>query len=68
MEHYALVQILGIVLLVGGLIAAVVGLQDSLTLRERTARLIVGRFTRRTLALLIGGGLAALLGLLLLLR
>ncbi len=68
MEPHALIQILGIILLVGGLITAVVGLQDSLTLRERTARLIVGRFTRRTLTLLIGGGLAALLGLFLLLR
>ncbi|MGM0553144.1 MAG: DUF3185 family protein [Pseudomonadota bacterium] len=68
MEPHALIQILGIVLLVGGMIATVVGLQDSLTLRERTARLIVGRFTRRTLALLIGGALAALLGLFLLLR
>ncbi|WP_026143014.1 MULTISPECIES: DUF3185 family protein [unclassified Thioalkalivibrio] len=60
-----MLQILGIILLVGGLIAAVVGLQDAFGMRERAARLILGRFTRRTLALLVGGGAAALIGLLL---
>ncbi len=58
-------QILGIILLVGGLIAAIVGLQDAFGMRERAARLILGRFTRRTLALLVGGGIAALMGLIL---
>ncbi|WP_018878039.1 DUF3185 family protein [Thioalkalivibrio sp. ALE28] len=58
-------QILGIILLVGGLIAAIVGLQDAFGMRERAARLILGRFTRRTLALLVGGGMAALVGLIL---
>ncbi len=62
---HAILQILGIILLVGGLIAAVVGLQDAFGMRERAARLILGRFTRRTLALLVGGGAAALIGLLL---
>ncbi|WP_018872302.1 DUF3185 family protein [Thioalkalivibrio sp. ALJ16] len=58
-------QILGIILLVGGLIAAIVGLQDAFGMRERAARLILGRFTRRTLTLLVGGGVAALVGLIL---
>ena len=58
-----MIQILGIILLVGGLLAVVVGLQDSFGMRERTARLVLGRFTRRTLGLLVGGGLAAALGL-----
>ncbi|WP_018862003.1 MULTISPECIES: DUF3185 family protein [unclassified Thioalkalivibrio] len=61
-----MIQILGIVLLVGGLIAAIVGLQDSFGLRERAARLFLGRFTQRTLALLIGGITSAVLGLFLL--
>ncbi|WP_026278904.1 MULTISPECIES: DUF3185 family protein [Thioalkalivibrio] len=61
-----MIQILGIVLLVGGLIAAIVGLQDSFGMRERAARLFLGRFTQRTLALLIGGVTAAVLGLFLL--
>ncbi|WP_017925746.1 DUF3185 family protein [Thioalkalivibrio sp. HL-Eb18] len=61
-----MIQILGIVLLVGGLIAAIVGLQDSFALRERAARLFLGRFTQRTLALLIGGVTAAVVGLALL--
>lgn len=61
-----MIQILGIVLLVGGLIAAIVGLQDSFGLRERAARLVLGRFTQRTLALLIGGITAAVVGLVLL--
>lgn len=60
-----LIQILGIVLLVGGLLAILIGLQDSFGLRERTARLVLGRFTRRTLAMLIGGGVAAVVGLIL---
>lgn len=60
-----LIQILGIVLLVGGLLAILIGLQDSFGLRERAARLILGRFTRRTLAMLIGGGAAAIVGLIL---
>jgi hypothetical protein len=60
-----LIQILGIVLLVGGLLAILIGLQDSFGLRERAARLILGRFTRRTLAMLIGGGVAAVVGLIL---
>lgn len=58
-----MIQILGIVLLVGGLLAVVVGLQDSFGVRERAARLVLGRFTRRTLGLLVGGGLAAVIGL-----
>lgn len=60
-----LIQILGIVLLIGGLLAILVGLQDSFGMRERAARLIFGRFTRRTLAMLVGGGVAAVLGLIL---
>ncbi len=61
----AILQILGIILLVGGLIAALVGVQDAFGMRERAARLFLGHFTRRTLALLIGGGVAALIGLIL---
>lgn len=61
-----MIQILGIILLVAGLIAAIVGLQDSFGMRERAARLFLGRFTQRTLALLIGGTVAAVLGLALL--
>lgn len=61
-----MIQILGIILLVGGLIAVVVGSQDAFGMRERAARLFLGRFTQRTLALLIGGGLAAVVGLILL--
>ena len=60
-----LIQILGIVLLIGGLLAILVGLQDSFGMRERAARLILGHFTRRTLAMLVGGGVAAVLGLIL---
>ncbi|WP_019626388.1 DUF3185 family protein [Thioalkalivibrio sp. ALJT] len=60
-----MLQILGIILLVGGLISALVGVQDAFGLRERAARLILGRFTRRTLGMLVGGVLAALIGLLL---
>jgi len=58
-----MIQILGIILLVGGLLAMLIGLQDSFGMRERAARLVLGRFTRRTLGLLVGGGLAALVGL-----
>ncbi|WP_018141904.1 DUF3185 family protein [Thioalkalivibrio sp. ALJ7] len=61
-----MIQILGIILLVGGLIAVVVGAQDAFGMRERAARMFLGRFTQRTLALLIGGGLAAVVGLILL--
>ncbi|MFO7954172.1 DUF3185 family protein [Thioalkalivibrio sp.] len=60
-----MLQILGIILLVGGVIAALVGVQDAFGMRERAARLFLGRFTRRTLGLLVGGGLAALVGLIL---
>lgn len=60
-----MVQILGIILLIGGLIAAIVGVQDAFGVRERAARLILGRFTRRTLGLVVGGGVAAVLGLIL---
>ena len=60
-------NLIGVVLLVAGVIAVFLGFQESRGLRERTASLFLGRYTQKTLALLIGGGVAVLFGLLLLL-
>ncbi|WP_018934636.1 DUF3185 family protein [Thioalkalivibrio sp. ALJ24] len=66
MQHAALLDIFGIILMVAGAITALVGVQDAFTRRER-ARPVIGRFTARTLGLAGGGGAAAALGLALLL-
>ncbi|MBS0002934.1 MAG: DUF3185 family protein [Thioalkalivibrio sp.] len=60
-------NLVGIVLLIAGIAALIYGYMESQSARDQTARLVLGRFTQKTLALLIGGAVALVLGLILLL-
>jgi hypothetical protein len=60
-------NVIGVVLLVVGIVGLLLGYQESRSAREQTASLFLGRYTQKTLMLLIGGAVAALFGLILLL-
>ena len=58
-------RIIGIVLLVVGAIVLMVGMNASHSVADQVSNSFTGRFTRDTTWYLIGGGAAALFGLLL---
>ena len=58
-------RILGIVLLVVGAIVVVVGMNASQSVGDQVSQTFTGKFTKETMWYLIGGGAAALFGLLL---
>lgn len=58
---------IGVVLLVGGVILLSVGMNASHSLADQVSNTFTGRFTHVTMWYMIGGILAALLGLLLVL-
>jgi hypothetical protein len=60
-------RIFGIVLLVGGVILLMVGLNASHSAADQLSNTFTGRFTRDTAWYIFGGGAAALLGLILVL-
>ena len=60
-------RILGIVLLIGGIVLLIVGMNASHSVADQVSSTFTGRFTRETAGYIIGGGAAALVGLLLLL-
>ena len=57
-------RIIGIVLLVVGVIVLVVGMNASHSVGDQVSKTFTGRFTKETMWYLIGGGAAALIGLL----
>jgi len=60
-------RIVGIVLLVVGVIVLIVGMNASHSVADQVSNTFTGRFTRETAGYIIGGGAAALLGLLMML-
>jgi uncharacterized protein DUF3185 len=54
----------GIVLLVVGAVLVVVGMNASHSAADQISNTFTGRFTRETICYFVGGGAAALLGLL----
>jgi len=60
-------RILGLVFLVVGAIVLTVGMNASHSVADRVSNTFTGRFTQETVWYLIGGGAAALFGLLMLL-
>ncbi|MBN1525858.1 MAG: DUF3185 family protein [Spirochaetales bacterium] len=60
-------RIIGIILIAGGAILLFLGYQASQSLVEQGMSFFTGRFTDETMIYLIGGGLAALSGVLLIL-
>lgn len=59
-------NLIGIILVIAGIAALIYGYMESRSAKERTARVVLGRFTQRTLIILIGGAIAIVLGLILL--
>jgi hypothetical protein len=57
---------IGIVLLILGLAGLIFGYQESRGAKDQAAQLVFGRFTQKTLLLLIGGAIAIVLGVILL--
>jgi len=57
-------RIIGIVLLVVGAIVLVMGMNASKSVSDQVSQTFTGRFTKETMWYLIGGGAAALIGLL----
>ena len=57
-------RIFGIVLLLVGVILLIVGMNASHSVADRVSNTFTGRFTDGTVWFLIGGGVAALFGLL----
>ena len=60
-------RILGIVLLIGGVILLIVGINASHSLADRVSNTFTGRFTDATTWYIVGGIASALLGLLMVL-
>ena len=60
-------RIIGVVLLVVGVILLIVGMNASHSVADQVSSTFTGRFTRETAGYIIGGGAAALLGLLMVL-
>jgi hypothetical protein len=60
-------RILGIVLLVAGIAILFIGINASHSLADTVSNTFTGKFTEKTTWYLIGGGVAALIGLLMLL-
>jgi hypothetical protein len=58
-------RILGIVLLVIGVVLLIVGVNASHSMADQVSNTFTGRFTQATTWYIIGGGAAALFGLLL---
>ncbi len=58
----------GLALLVIGIVLVVVGFNASDSIADRVSNTFTGRFTDRTMWYLLGGGAAALVGLLMLLK
>ena len=63
----SLQRIVGVVLLVAGVILLIVGMNASHSVADQVSNTFTGRFTRDTAGYIIGGGVAALLGLLMVL-
>ena len=61
-------KIVGIVLLVGGLIALYFGFNAANSVGEEISEAFTGQYSDRTMLYLIGGGIASVLGLVLLVR
>jgi hypothetical protein len=59
-------RILGVVLLVIGIVVLVLGINASHSVADQVSDTFTGRFTRATTWYILGGGAAALFGLLLL--
>ena len=57
-------RIIGVVLLVVGAIVLVMGMNASKSVSDQVSQTFTGRFTKETMWYLIGGGAAALIGLL----
>ena len=58
-------RIVGIVLLVAGVIVLIAGMNASHSVADQVSNTFTGRFTKETAWYIIGGGAAALFGLLL---
>jgi len=63
----SLQRIIGVVLLVVGVTLVIVGMNASHSVADQVSNTFTGRFTRETAGYIIGGGVAALLGLLMVL-
>jgi len=61
-------QIIGIVLLVAGAILLYFGFNATQSVGEEIGEAITGKYSEETMAYLIGGGVAAVLGLVMLLK
>ena len=60
-------RIIGVVLLIAGVILLIVGMNASHSLADQVSNTFTGRFTRETAVYIIGGGMVAVLGLMLVL-
>ena len=60
-------RIVGVVLLVAGVTLLIVGMNASHSVADQVSNTFTGRFTRETAGYIIGGGVVALLGLLMVL-
>lgn len=60
-------NVVGIVLVIAGVAGLIYGYTESRSAKGRTTRLVLGRFTQKTMILFIGGAVALVLGLILLL-
>ena len=60
-------RIAGVVLLVIGVVLLIIGMNASHSVADQVSSTFTGRFTRETAGYMIGGGAAALFGLLLVL-
>jgi Protein of unknown function (DUF3185) len=60
-------RMIGVVLLVVGVILLIVGMNASHSVADQVSNTFTGRFTKETAGYMIGGGVAALLGLLMVL-
>jgi hypothetical protein len=61
-----MMRLLGIVLLVGGVVCLMVGVNASHSVADRVSNTFTGRFTDGTMWYMLGGGAAALTGVLML--